>query len=281
MHLIPGNPFLSDKPLPPQQLENLMKKYKLDRPLIEQYIAYADSVVLHFDMGDSIKKTGQSVKEIIGRSFPYSMRLGLVAVTIAVFFGTIFGIMGSLRRNTWVDRTVMFVSTLGIAVPSFVVATVGMLIFSVLLGLLPTYGLSTPIHYILPAIALSFGPLSYIARLTRSSMLDVIHQDYIRTARAKGLREGIVIFKHALKNAILPVVTYLGPLLAGVLTGTFVIEKIFSVPGLGRAFVDSITNRDYPLILGTTIFYGAILIMMNFIVDMLYLLIDPRIKLEN
>lgn len=280
MHAIPGNPFLGDKPLKPQVLENLIKKHGLDQPLSYQYIKYAENV-LKGDLGTSIKKQGQEVADIIGRSFPVSARLGLVAVAFATALGTLLGIIGALKRNTIADRVVMFISTLGIAVPSFVVATTSIILFAVTIPIFPSYGLTSPLHYVLPGLALSFAPLSTITRLTRSTMLDVINQDYIRTARAKGLSEKKVIFKHALRNAILPVVTYLGPLIAGIISGTFVIEKIFAIPGLGRYFVDSITNRDYPIILGTTIFFGAILIIMNFLVDIIYVLVNPQIKLEN
>jgi ABC-type dipeptide/oligopeptide/nickel transport system permease component len=281
MNAVPGSPFLGDKPLPPKVIENLTKKYGLDQPLYVQYLTYGKNIILKGDFGQSIKKIGQQVSDIIGRSFPVSARLGLVSVAFATTLGTLLGITGALKRNTMTDRTVMFISTLGIAVPGFVVATSSIILFAVLIKIFPTYGLTSPLHYVLPGLALSFQPLSYITRLTRSTMLDVLNQDYIRTARAKGLKEQKVIFKHALRNAILPVVTYLGPLIAGIITGTFVIEKIFAIPGLGRYFVDSITNRDYPVILGTTIFFGAILILMNLLVDIVYVIVNPQIKLEN
>ena len=280
MNAVPGNPFLGDKPLPPNIVENLTKKYGLDKPLYVQYFNYGKNVLIG-DLGMSISKKSQSVSSIIQRSFPYSARLGLVAVTFATIMGTFLGIIGALKRNTLADRTVMFISTLGIAVPSFVLATTSIILFAVTFKIFPTYGLTTPAHYVLPGLALSLSPLAYITRLTRSTMLDVLNQDYIRTARAKGLSEKKVILKHALRNAILPVVTYLGPLIAGIITGTFIIEKIFAIPGLGRYFVDSITNRDYPVILGTTIFFGAILIVMNLLVDIAYVIVNPQIKLEN
>lgn len=280
MNAVPGNPFLGDKVLPPQIVENLTKKYGLDQPLYVQYINYAKNV-LQGDLGMSIAKSSQSVNDIITRGFPVSLKLGLVAIAISTVSGTLLGIIGALKRNTVIDQTVMLISTLGIAVPSFVVATTSMVLFSVYLKVLPAYGLSSPMHYILPAFALSFLPLSYIARLTRSTMLEVLNQDYIRTAKAKGLSEMMVIFKHALRNAILPVVTYLGPLFAAVTTGSFIIERIFAIPGLGRYFVDSITNRDYSVILGTTIFYGTLLILMNLLVDIVYVFVDPRIRFED
>ena len=280
MNAVPGNPFLGDKPLPENVMQNLIKKYGLDQPLYKQYLSYGKDL-LHGDFRMSIAKRSQSVISIIQRGFPISAKLGLVSVAFATVVGTLLGILGALKRNTIADRAVMLFSTLGIAVPSFVVATSSIILFAVTIKIFPTYGLDTPLHYVLPGLALSFMPLSYIARLTRSTMLDVINQDYIRTARAKGLTEKVVVFKHALRNAILPVVTYLGPLVAGIITGTFIIEKIFAIPGLGRYFVDSITNRDYPVILGTTIFYGAITIIMNLLVDVIYILVNPQIKLES
>ena len=280
MHLIPGNPFLGDKTLPPNIMHNLEVKYGLNQPLISQYGTYLNDL-LHGDFGVSIKQQGRAVTDIITSSFPVSARLGLVAVAFALIVGTILGILSALKNGKGLDHTVMILATLGTSIPSFVIATVSMILFGVLLQWLPTYGLDDPSAYILPAFALSFFPLSFIARLMRSSMLDVINQDYIKTARAKGLKESKVILKHAMKNAIQPVVTYLGTLMAGVLTGSFVIEKVFTIPGLGKFFVDSITNRDYPVILGTTIFYAMFLIIMYLLVDVIYMIIDPRIKLNS
>lgn len=280
MHLIPGGPFTGEKNLPANIMHNLDVKFGLNKPLYVQYGAYLKNA-LHGDLGVSIQQRGTSISSIIGMYFPVSMRLGLVAVALALVIGTILGILSAFKNGKALDHTVMVIATLGTSIPSFVVASVSMIIFCVEFKLLPTIGLYTISSYILPAFALSLFPLSFIARLMRSSMLDVINQDYIKTARAKGLTEKKVIFKHALKNAILPVITYLGPLLAAILTGSFVIEKIFAIPGLGRFFVQSIFNRDYSVIMGTTIFYGAFLIFMNFVVDILYMLIDPRIKLKN
>lgn len=280
MHLIPGGPFTGEKNLPPNIMHNLDVKFGLNKPLYVQYGAYLKNA-MHGDLGVSIQQRGTSVSSIINMYFPVSMKLGLVAVAFALVVGTILGILSAFKNGKAADHTVMVIATLGTSIPSFVVASVSMIIFCVELKLLPTIGLYTISSYILPAFALSLFPLSFIARLMRSSMLDVINQDYIKTARAKGLTEKKVIFKHALKNAILPVITYLGPLLAAILTGSFVIEKIFAIPGLGRFFVQSISNRDYSVIMGTTVFYGAFLILMNFVVDMLYMLVDPRIKLKN
>jgi len=280
MHLIPGGPFTGDKVLPPNILHNLEVKFGLNKSLGQQYFNYLMNIV-RGDFGVSVKQQGWSVSGIISAKFPVSARLGLVAVAFALISGTILGIISAFKNGKAADHTVMVIATLGTSIPSFVIATVSMIIFGVMIKLLPTYGLTSWQNYILPAFALSLFPLSFIARLMRSNMIDVIHQEYIKTARAKGLSEGKVIFKHALKNAILPVVTYLGPLMAGVLTGSFIIEQVFSVPGLGAFFVTSIENRDYSVIMGTTIFYGAFLIMMNFIVDIMYMLIDPRIKLKG
>lgn len=281
MHSIPGNPFLGDKKVTPEIMANLEAKYGLDKPLIVQYELYAKSV-LKGDFGESITLSGQDVNEIIARKFPFSLRLGLFACAIAIVVGTILGTISALKKNTGIDRLIMLIVTVGIAVPSFVVATVSMVVFGVNLRILPTISqLDTFVSYILPGFALSFFPLSFITRLMRSSMLDVINQDYIRTARAKGLSERVVIFKHGLRNGILPVVTYAGPMVASVLTGSFVIESIFSVPGLGSSFVKSITARDYPSIMGVTIFFGAILILMNFLVDIIYRFVDPRINITK
>ena len=268
MHTVPGGPFVGEKPLSKVALENLNKKYGLDKPLIVQYGNYLKNAIKG-DLGTSLTKIGQSVSGTIIRAFPVSFRLGIFSMFISTTIGVLFGIVAALRHGKFVDRAVMVAATLGIAVPSFVVATVSIIIFSVQLKLLPAYGFDSFAQYIMPGFALSFSSLSFMARLMRSSMLDVIHQDYIKTARAKGISRGIIIFKHALRNAIIPIVTY------------FVVEKIFNIPGLGRYFVESITQRDYPTILGVTIFYGAFLIAMNFLVDLSYGIIDPRIKIQE
>lgn len=280
MHTVPGGPFVGEKPLTQVALDNLNKKYGLDKPLPVQYFNYLKNAVKG-DLGTSLTKLGQSVTGTIIRAFPVSLRLGLFSMVISITVGIAFGIIAALRHGKWQDRAVMFTATLGIAVPGFVVATVSMIIFSVRLKILPAYGFDRFEQYIMPGFALSFFSLSFISRLMRSAMLDVINQDYIKTAKAKGLKKHVIIFKHALRNAILPIITYLGPLAAGILTGSFVIEKIFNIPGLGRYFVESITQRDYPTILGVTIFYGAFLIAMNFLVDISYGIIDPRIKIQD
>jgi len=279
MHAVPGGPFSGEKTLRPEILKNLNEKFGFDKPLIIQYKNYLFDL-LKLNLGPSTSQLGVMVNDTIADKFPTSAKLGLIAIFLALLLGIPMGAIAALRRGHWEDKTIMIIATLGIAVPSFVVATVGMIIFGVNLKLLPTYGLSSFKHYILPAFALSFFPMSYIARLMRSSMLDIINQDFIRTAKAKGLSKFVVIFKHALKNSILPVLTYLGPLSAYILTGSFVIEKIFNVPGLGKYFIESIHSRDYSTIMGLTIFLAALIIFMNLVVDVAYVFVDPRIKLE-
>lgn len=279
MYLVPGGPFLSEKAPSPQTLKALEEKYGLDQPIGIQYLNYMERLI-RGDLGTSLKMRGQEVNDIIRTRFPVSAKIGSLAVLLAVCVGIPMGSVAALNRGKWFDKFIMFISTLGIAIPGFVVATVLMFFFGVRLHILPTFGLSTPIHYILPVTALAFYPTAYISRLMRSSMLDVLGQDYMRTARAKGLGQFKSLFKHALRNAILPVVTYLGPMLASILTGSFVVEKVFTIPGLGNQFIGSITDRDYPLIMGTTIFLAFLLITMNVLVDIAYKIIDPRIKLK-
>ena len=278
MFLVPGGPFLSEKTTA-ATIEMMNKKYGLDQPVYVQYGKYLQNM-LKGDFGMSYKRRGYSVTEIIGEKFPVSAKLGSVAVICSILLGIPLGVLASYKRNTLIDRIIMIFCTIGISFPSFVISAVLLYVIGMHFQLLPTIGLATPQHYIMPVIALSFSPTSYIARLTRSNMLDVNGMDYLKTARAKGLSEPVVLFKHALRNAIIPVVTYLGPLIAGVISGGFIAERIFSVPGLGKYFVDSIGGRDYPMIMGTTIFYAGLIILANFIVDVLYKVIDPRIKLN-
>lgn len=279
MYLVPGGPFLAEKAPSPQTMKALEEKYGLDQPVGVQYTNYMKRL-LKGDLGTSLKMRGQEVNHIIKTRFPISAKLGLCAVILAVSVGLPIGSFAALKRGKFLDRLIMFFSTLGMAVPGFVVATVLMYFFGVKLRVLPTFGLTSPLHYILPVIALAFYPTAYISRLMRSSMLDIIGQDYMRTAKAKGVSQFKSLFKHALRNAILPVVTYLGPMLASILTGSFIVEKVFTIPGLGNQFIGSITDRDYPLIMGTTIFLAFLLITMNVLVDIAYKIIDPRIKME-
>lgn len=280
MHAIPGGPFDREKPIPAQVKKQIEARYNLDKPLIWQYGDYFKNLA-KFDLGPSFQYEGRSINDIIKDGFPVSAQLGTVAILIALLIGIPFGVISALHQGKWQDNTVMFLATLGITIPSFVLATLLLYFFAFKLRMFPTMRWGTARHLVLPAIALAGSPAATISRLTRSSLLDVIRQDYIRTARAKGLPEKVVVYKHALKNAILPVLTYLGPLVASVFTGSFVIEKIFSIPGLGRQFVESIGNRDFTAILGVTIFYSAFLVLCNLIVDVLYAVVDPRIKLDD
>ncbi len=279
MNLVPGGPFVAEKSISIQAQKALAEKFGLDKPLIVQYKNYMLSA-LHGDFGLSLKQRGREVTGIISSKFPVSARLGGISILVALLIGIPLGSIAAINRGKWLDNFIIVIATGGIAVPSFVLCTVGMYIFGVNLGLLPTFGLTSPLHYILPVFALSFYPTAYITRLMRSSMLDVIGQDYIRTAKAKGVSQFFSLFKHALRNAILPVVTYVGPLLAYTLTGSFIVEKIFVIPGLGGQFVSSIMTRDYTVIMGTTIFLATLVIVMNTIVDIVYKLIDPRIQLN-
>ncbi len=277
MFMVPGGPFLAEKAPSEATIAALNQKYGLDQPKIVQYKNYFTNF-LSGDLGPSMKQRGREVNQIISTGFKVSARVGGMAILVAVVVGIPFGSVAALKRGKWQDNIILLISTTGIAVPSFVVATVLMMILSVKLNLLPTYGLTSWKHYIMPVMSLSFYPTAYISRLMRSSMLEVLGQDYIRTAKAKGLPMFRVLFKHALRNAVLPVVTYLGPLLAYTLTGSFIVERIFTVPGLGNSFISSILNRDYTMIMGTTIFLAALIIVMNLIVDIVYKLVDPRIK---
>jgi oligopeptide transport system permease protein len=279
MFLVPGGPFLAEKSPSPATLEALNRKYGLDQPVIVQYKNYMLNL-LKGDFGESIKQRGRTVGKIISTGFKVSARVGGIAILVSVLIGVPLGSIAALNRGKWLDNLIMVGATFGIAVPGFVLSTVLMIIFSVWLNWLPTYGLSSWRHYIMPVMALSFYPTAYISRLMRTSMLDVLGQDYMRTAKAKGLSQFRTLFKHALRNAILPVVTYLGPLIAYTLTGSIIIEKIFTVPGLGNEFISSITGRDYTMIMGTTIFLATLVIIMNLLVDIAYKIIDPRIKLN-
>lgn len=279
MNLVPGGPFEAEKAISEQAREALNEKYGFDKPLIVQYKNYITRA-LHSDLGLSIKQRGRTVNEIIATKFPVSARIGLMSIAVAICVGVPLGSLAAYKRGSAIDSFVNFFSTLGIALPSFVICTILLKIFAMGLGWLPSFGLTSPKHYVMPVMALSFYPSAYIARLMRSSMLDVMGQDYMRTAKSKGVSNTKAIFKHALRNAILPVITYLGPMTAYTLTGSFVVEKIFTIPGLGSEFVSSITNRDYTIIMGTTIFLSTIMVFMNMIVDIVYKFVDPRINLD-
>lgn len=280
MHSIPGSPFNEERATSEAVQENLEKFYQLDQPLIVQYGNYLKSVVT-FDFGPSIKKSSQTVNEMLGRGFPISFELGIVTLVVAILSGITLGVIAALRHNGFIDYLAMTIAVLGISVPNFVLATMLIQQLAVNFPIFPVATWSSTMHMVLPTLALATGPMAIIARLTRSSMLEVLTQDYIRTAKAKGLSPVKIIFKHALRNALLPVVTILGSLAASILTGTFVIEKIFAIPGMGKYFVESINQRDYPVIMGTTVFYSSILIIMLFLVDIAYGILDPRIKLHK
>ena len=278
MHAIPGGPFTAEKSLPTYVLHSIEERYKLNDPLYKQYGDYLCNLV-QGDLGPSFKYPGRSVNDIIKDGFPVSFKLGIEAILIAIIIGIPAGILAGVKKDKWQDRAVNFFTTLGVAVPSFVVAALLIYVLSTKLHLLPAAMWNGWRYEIMPALALSGMPMSFIARLTRSSMLDILSQDYIKTARAKGLSWSKVLIKHALPNSLIPVVTYLGPMTASILTGSFVIETIFAIPGLGQYFVTSIYNRDYTVILGVTIFYSVIVIVLNMVVDLLYPLLDPRIKI--
>lgn len=280
MHSIPGGPFTRERPVPPEIMRALNAKYNLDDPLPVQYLNYMKGLVT-FDLGPSYSKIGTSVNDLIESGFPVSAKIGLMASILIVVLGIPLGVISALKQNKPIDYFVMFMATLGITVPSFVIATIIIYFFAGKLGWIPSFGLSTPASYIGPVIALAGYSLSFVTRLTRSSMLEVLRQDYIRTARANGIKEFTVIMRHAVRNALIPVVTYVGPMVAAILTGSFVVEKIFAIPGLGRHFVESVSNRDYTTIMGITVFYALFYLVMIFFVDIAYALIDPRIKLKE
>ena len=280
MRAIPGGPFLSEKAVTPAAQAALEAKYGLDKPLIEQYFTYLRDIVTKLDFGPSLKQRGRDVIGIIADGMKTSARLGLIAAGLALAVGVTLGAWAALRRNRLTDRIIMVFTTACISMPSFIMGSLLLVLFALVLGLLPANG-STPAGLILPVITLSLSPMANITRLTRSSMLDVLGQDYIRTARAKGVSGAGIVFGHALKNALIPVITYLGPMLAYIITGSLVVEQIFAVPGIGRAFISSITGRDYPLVMGTTIVLAALIVIMNLISDILYQVVDPRITLGS
>lgn len=280
MHAIPGGPYQREKALPEAVRRNIEARYKLDQPLFMQYIDYLSHLVKG-DLGPSFRYRGQTVNDIIRTRFPISLQLGGAAIFIALALGFPAGILAARHQNRGVDYIIMFFSTTGIAVPGFVIGTLLMYYLSYRWRLLPSAMWGSPEQVIMPAIALAGLPAAFIARLTRSSMLEVLSRDYIKTAVAKGLTPRRILWVHAVKNAIIPVLTYLGPLTAGILTGTFIVENIFAVPGLGKYFVTSIFNRDYTVILGVTIFYCALLIFTNLLVDLAYPFFDPRIQIGH
>jgi ABC-type dipeptide/oligopeptide/nickel transport system permease component len=280
IHSTPGGPWSQgEKPVPPLVLEQLNKAYGLDQPLWKQYVNYLGNVV-RGDFGPSFTQRSRTVSDILGDTFPVSIKLGLVAMAIALGVGVSLGVIGAVRHNGWADYVSSFTAIVGISTPSYVTCSLLVLVLASQLHLVPTGGWDGIFSkkIIIPAVALALYPAAVLARYTRSSMLDVLSADYVRTARAKGLRETTVIMRHCIRNAMLPVLTVAGVVLADVITGSFFVETIYSVPGIGRYFVESISKRDYPVILGTVLLFGAVISIMNLIVDLLYPLLDPRIE---
>ncbi|HIU47074.1 MAG TPA: ABC transporter permease [Candidatus Fimadaptatus faecigallinarum] len=280
MHIIPGSPFAGEtSKLPAAVKEKLIAQYGLDQPLYVQFGAYLRNA-LTGDFGTSLNRKGQEVVDIIANGLPATVSLGLVAFVIAMVVGIFLGTVAAFSRQKWVSGVVAFIATIGVSVPSFLLALMMMLVFGVLLSCLPTIGLGSWQHYIMPSVALALSPIAMISRLVRTSLMDVMRQDYMVLARSKGTSELGVIIKHALKNALVPVITYAGPLIATLLTGSFVIETLFSVPGIGAEFVNSVSNRDYTLIMALTIFYGAFIIIANIVTDLITAAMDPRVRLK-
>ena len=279
MHVIPGSPFAGEtSKLPVKVVEKLQEKYGLDRPLFEQYTMYMKNAV-RGDFGVSIYRKGRNIDKIIANGLPYTMRLGAVSVTFALVTGIFLGTVAAFTKKKWLSNLVLVVATAGVSMPGFLLSVLLLLLFGVVLQWLPFVGLGSPLHYILPAVGMAFAPISMIARLVRSSLREVMKQDYMVLARSKGTPENLVILRHGLKNAMLPVITYAGPMIATLLTGSFVIESLYSIPGIGAEFVTSITNRDYTMIMALTILYGSFIIVANIITDIINAMIDPRIKL--
>lgn len=279
MHSIPGGPFTSDRKVSAEVEAALNEKYNLNAPLYEQFFQYLGGI-LKGDLGPSYQYTGKSVNDFIKNGFPVSAKLGGITIVFVLLASIPMGIVAAVKNGKWQDMAVMAVATVGVTIPSFVIASVLIYLFSFKLNWLPTFGVDTWKGYILPVVALGGYSVSYLSRLMRSSLLEVMGQDYIRTARSKGISEIKVILYHAMRNALIPVITVLGPTVANLLTGSFVVEKIFAIPGLGVHFVNSVSQRDYTTIMGVTIFYASFLMAMIFIVDLFYCLIDPRIKYE-
>ncbi len=278
LRLAPGGPFDSERKLPPEVLANIEAKYHLDEPLIRQYLRYLTGI-LHLDLGPSYKYLDRGVKEIIGDTLPTSVLLGLLALGFALTVSFPLGLIAAYFRNSWIDRFSLLTATLGISVPHFILGALLIWVFALRLGWLQAGRWDNAASMILPTITLGAAPAAYIAALLRSTLIDALGEDFIRTARAKGLREAAVLLKHALRNSLLPVLTVMGPLTAALLTGSFVVEYVFAIPGMGRFFITAVTDRDYPLIMGVTLVYTALLVFANFLVDLLYAYVDPRIRL--
>lgn len=279
MKAVPGGPFLGEKAVSPAAIKQLEAKYGLDKPVMVQYATYLKDVVTRFDFGPALKQRGRMVLEVITTGLKTSAKLGIAAAIIALISGVLLGSLAALKRNKLIDKIIMIITTAFVSMPSFIMGTILLIIFAINLKLVPANG-ATPAGLILPIITLSLYPMAYITRLTRSSMLDVLGQDYIRTAKAKGVSSRNIILGHALKNSLIPVITYFGPMIAYIVTGSLVVEQIFAVPGLGHVFVKCIIDRDYTMIMGTTIVLATFIVIMNLVSDILYKIADPRITLE-
>ncbi|MGB8713663.1 MAG: oligopeptide ABC transporter permease OppB [Onishia taeanensis] len=282
MHMAPGGPFDGERQLPPEIEANLMANYHLDEPVWKQYLIYMGNL-LQGDLGPSFKYKDFSVTELVAQGFPVSLELGIWAIGLALLIGLPLGVIAALRRNSTIDYLVMGTALAGVAIPNFVIAPLLALVFGVFLGWLPVGGWNDGAwpNLVLPVVALSIQQIAYIARMMRASMIEVLGSHFIRTARAKGLAETEVIWRHAMRPAMLPVVSYLGPAIAGIITGSVVIEQIFGIPGIGRYFVQAALNRDYTLVMGTVVFYGALIVLLNLLVDLLYSALDPQIRYDD
>jgi oligopeptide transport system permease protein len=279
IRLAPGGPFDRERVVPPDIMKNLLRAYHLDEPLWQQFIRYLEGLA-HGDFGPSFKYKDFTVAQLIAQGFPTSLALGTIAMVAALVIGLTLGVWAALRQNSSVDYTAMGVSMLGIAVPNFVIAPMLTLVFGLMLGWVPVGGWGSPSNFILPVIALCLPQIAAIARLTRASMIEVLGSNFVRTARAKGMPERITITRHAIRAALLPVVSYLGPAIAQIITGSVVVEQIFGIPGIGRYFVQSSLNRDYTMVMGVTIFYGALVIFCNLVADLLYGVLDPKVRYD-
>lgn len=282
LHIIPGGPFspAENRNVPPKILEKISEQYGLNDPIPQQYVRYLKNLAKG-DLGTSFKKQDTTVNELIAQGFPVSAKVGFWGVLISLAIGVPLGVIAAVKRGRWPDGAAMVFATIGVSVPSFVICVLMMYFFCEKWRIFPSYGLTSWKHYILPVFCMAFSQIAYITRLMRSSMLETMRQDYIRTERAKGVPEFAVIGKYAMKNSLLPIITYVGPMVAALLTGTFIIEKMFSVPGLGRYFVTAISDRDYSVTLGLTLFVGGLIIIVNIIVDIMYAMIDPRVKIDK
>lgn len=279
VRIVPGGPFEGDKALPPEIVANLKAKYHLDRPVPEQYIFYMERLA-HGDLGISYKYVGRTVNDILSDAFPVSLQLGGAGLLLAICFGVPLGTIAAVKRGSAADFAAMFLSTAGISVPGFVIGALLIFIFGIWLKILPVALWESPRHMILPALTLAVSPAAYLARLTRASVLEILEKDWVRTARSKGLSADKTVVKHVLRNALVPIATVLGPLTAILVTGSFVVEFMYAIPGMGRFFITAVSNRDYDLIMGTTLVFAVLLIISNTIVDIVYLILDPRMQVS-